>query len=124
MSHPVDSVLRITETLQALRARIVALDAERATVQQQIDECLSTLSAAVEEQRVPLPDGTLAQRILIVLQQNRDRPLAPMDVADILGTRSGRELANIRVLMSRMGHDGRIEKVSRARYLPRRPRER
>ena len=40
------------------------------------------------------------------------------DVADFLGIRSEADIANIRVLMSRMARDGRIDKLSRARYLP------
>lgn len=125
MSHPVDSVLRVSQKLHELRERIVALDAERAALQQQLNACLEELNASVAEQRVPPPDSsTLTERVLTVLHQNRDRPLAPMDVANILGIRNAQELTNLRVLMSRMSRDGRIEKVTRARYLPRGARER
>ena len=124
MTHPVDPILDVSRKLQELRERMVALDAERAALRQQIEQCVNELSSTVEEQRVPPLTGTLAERIIAALQRNRDRPLAPIDVADILGIRSEADVTNIRVLMSRMSRDGRIEKLSRARYLPRKPRER
>jgi len=120
MSHPVDSILEVSQRLQTLRERMVALDAERAEVQQQIDACVNELGATVEGQRLQPIEGTMAERIIGVLQRNKNRPLAPADVADILGIRSNADVTNIRVLMSRMARDGRIEKLSRARYLPRR----
>ena len=58
----------------------------------------------------------MAEQIIAVLQRNKDRPLAPSDIADILDIRSYADVGNIRVLMSRMSRDGRIEKVTRARY--------
>jgi len=54
-----------------------------------------------------------------VLERSKGRPLAPMDVADLLGIRSVADATHVRVLMARMSKDGRITKVSRARYLPR-----
>lgn len=119
MHHPVDSVLQVSQRLQELRERMIALDTERDAIQRQIDDCLNELSSTIDGQRVPPPDGTLSQNVLLILQQNRNRPLAPIDVAEILGLRSRRELTNVRVLMSRMARDGRIDRVSRARYLPR-----
>jgi hypothetical protein len=119
MSHPVDPILEVSQRLQQLRQRAVALDAERAALQQQIEACVNELSSTVEGQRLPPIAGTLAEQIIAVLQRNKDHPLAPSDVADILGIRSFLDLGNLRVLMSRMSRDGRIEKVSRARYLPR-----
>jgi hypothetical protein len=98
---------------------MVALDLERAGLQQQIDACVNELSSKVEEQRLQPIAGPMAERIIGVLQRNKNRPLAPADVADILGIRSNADVSNIRVLMSRMARDGRIEKLSRARYLPR-----
>jgi hypothetical protein len=85
-------------------------------LQQQIEACVNELSSTVEEQRFPPIAGTMAEQIIAVLQRNKDRPLAPSDIADILDIRSYADVGNIRVLMSRMSRDGRIEKVSRARY--------
>lgn len=119
MTYAVDSILDVSRRLQELRERMAAVDAERAALQQQIDACVNELSAMVEGQRLPPIAGTMAEQIIAVLQRHKDRPLAPMDVADILGIRSLADATNIRVLMSRMSRDGRIEKVSRARYLPR-----
>ena len=124
MSDPVDSILAVSRRLQELRERMMALDAERAALQQQIDACVNELSSTVEEQRIPPIEGTMAERIVAVLQRNKSRPLAPIDVADILGIRSQTDVTNIRVLMSRMSRDGRIDKLSRARYLPRGVRQR
>ena len=124
MSDPVDSILAVSRRLQELRERMMALDAERAALQQQIDACVNELSSTVEEQRIPPIEGTMAERIIAVLQRNKNRPLAPIDVADILGIRSQADVTNIRVLMSRMSRDGRIDKLSRARYVPRGPRQR
>ena len=124
MSDPVDSILAVSRRLQELRERMMALDAERAALQQQIDACVNELSSTVEEQRIPPIEGTMAERIVAVLQRNKSRPLAPIDVADILGIRSQTDVTNIRVLMSRMSRDGRIDKLSRARYLPRGARQR
>ena len=116
MSHSVDRILEVSQRLQELRQRAVALDAERAVLQQQIEACVNELGATVEEQRLPPIAGTMAEQIIAVLQRNKDRPLAPSDIADILDIRSFSDLGNIRVLMSRMSRDGRIEKVTRARY--------
>ncbi|HXA16922.1 MAG TPA: hypothetical protein VN380_08025 [Thermoanaerobaculia bacterium] len=116
MSHSVDRILEVSQRLQELRQRAVALDAERAVLQQQIEACVNELGATVEEQRLPPIAGTMAEQIIAVLQRNKDRPLAPSDIADILDLRSYSDLGNIRVLMSRMSRDGRIEKVTRARY--------
>ena len=119
MTHPVDTILEVSRKLQELRERMVALDTERAALQQQIDACVNQLSATVEGQRLPPIEGTLAQRIIAVLRRYKDRTLAPIDVAGALGIRSKTELTNLRVLMSRMARDGRIERTSRARYRPR-----
>ena len=116
MSHSVDRILEVSQRLQELRQRAVALDAERAVLQQQIEACVNELGATVEEQRLPPIAGTMAEQIIAVLQRNKDRPLAPSDIADILDIRSSSDVGNIRVLMSRMSRDGRIEKVTRARY--------
>jgi len=119
MSHPVDSILLVSQKLNELRERAVALDAERAAVQEQINDCLNELSSSLEGQRIPPPDGFLTDRIIAVLQQNRTRPMAPMDVADVLGITNHKALTNVRVMMSRMWRDGKIGKVARARYVPR-----
>jgi hypothetical protein len=116
MSHSVDRIIEVSQALQELRQRAVSLDAERAELQRQIEACVNELGATVEEQRLPPIAGTMAEQIIAVLQRNKDRPLAPGDIADILDIRSHRDLGNIRVLMSRMSRDGRIEKVTRARY--------
>ena len=116
MSHPVDPILEVSQRLQELRQRAVALDAERAALQQQIEACVNELSSTVEGQRLPPIAGTMAEQIIAVLLRNKDHPLAPSDVADILGIRSFADVGNLRVLMSRMSRDGRIEKVTRARY--------
>ncbi len=119
MNDSIDSILKVSQKLQTLRERMVALDAERVSLQQQIDACVNELGSTVEGQRLPPIEGTMAEQIVAVLQRNKHRPLAPSDVAGILGVRSHADVANIRVLMSRMSRDGRIEKLSRARYLPR-----
>ena len=46
-----------------------------------------------------------------------DRPLAPMDIAGILDIRDRKELTNLRVLLSRMGRDGRARRVAHGRYM-------
>lgn len=116
MSHAVDPILEVSQRLHQLRQRAVALDGERSALQQQIDACVNELSSTVEGQRLPPIAGTLAEQIIAVLLRNKDHPLAPSDVADILGIRSFADVGNLRVLMSRMSRDGRIEKVTRARY--------
>ena len=40
-----------------------------------------------------------------------------MDIAGMLNIYGRRELTNIRVLLSRMGRDGRARKVAHGRYL-------
>ena len=124
MTYAVDSILDVSRRLHELRERMATLDAERAALQQQIDACVNELSTTVEAQRLSPISGTMAEQIMAVLQRHKDHPLAPMDVADILGIRSLADAANVRVLMARMARDGRIQKVSRARYLPRGTRQR
>ena len=77
MTHPVDSILKVTEKLQALRERMGALDAERVALQQQIDACVNELGSTVEGQRLPPVGGTMTERILAVLRRNKHRPLSP-----------------------------------------------
>jgi len=119
MSHPVDPILDVSQRLKDIRERIVALDAERDELEAQLQQCLVQLSSTLEGQRLPPPDGTMSQRVIFVLKQNPDYPMAPMDMARILGIKRHKELTNLRVCMSRMARQGIIGKTARARYVAR-----
>jgi hypothetical protein len=51
------------------------------------------------------------------LRRHPDRALAPLDVAAMLNIRGRAELTNVRVLLSRMGRDGRARRVGHGRYM-------
>jgi hypothetical protein len=117
VSDPVLQVLDTSQRLQGLRQRLDQLDAERATIQAQIADCMEQLASAVGGQVMPPTGSRLAAQILWVLRRHQERPLAPLDIAEILNLRSFTDLTNVRVLLSRMSRDGRVRKVGRARYL-------
>src|SRR5258708_37525830 len=117
MSDAVRQVLDTSQRLQDLRQRLDQLDTERATIQAQIAECMDSLALTVAGHATPTARSGLGGQILWVLRRHQDRPLAPMDIAEMLNLRSEVDLPNVRVLLSSMSRDGRVRKVGRARYL-------
>ena len=116
MNDPVRRVLDVSQKMHELRGRLEQLDAERAAIQAEIAACMEQLAYVAGGQVMPPPDSTLSAQILWVLRRQPDRPLAPMDIAGMLDIRDRRTLTNIRVLLSRMGRDGRARKVAHGRY--------
>lgn len=114
MNDSVNRVLTISTRLRELRDQLDRLDAERSTIQRQIDECMSQLGAAREGE--PMPNG-MANQIRWALRKHRDRPLAPIDIADMLRITSLSDVANVRTLLARMARDGRARKVAHGRYV-------
>jgi len=115
MNDSVQRVLNLSTTLRELRGQLDRLDAERAAVQEQIDECMSQLGA-VRRADEPMPQG-IANQIRWALRCHRDRPLAPIDVAAMLRLSSEADVANVRTLLARMARDGRARKVAHGRYM-------
>lgn len=115
MDDSVQRVLDLSTKLRELRDHLDRLDAERAAVQKQIEECMSQLGA-VRGSSEPMPQG-MANQIRWALRRHRDRPLAPIDVAGILRFNSGADIANVRTLLARMARDGRARKVAHGRYV-------
>jgi septal ring factor EnvC (AmiA/AmiB activator) len=117
MSDTVQRILDLSARLRELRGQLDRLDAERAVVRQQIDECMDQIGAAREdEEKEPMPEG-IANQIRWALRRHRDRPLAPIDVAGMLRLRSTTDVANVRTLLARMARDGRARKVAHGRYM-------
>lgn len=116
MNDPVSRVLDVSQKLQELRGRIEELDAERVRLQQEIAVCMEQL-ASVAGAVLPPPDGTMSEQVIWALRRHPDRPLAPMDIAGMLNIQKQSELTNLRVLMSRMGRDGRARRVAHGRYM-------
>jgi hypothetical protein len=114
MNDSVQRVLDLSARLRELRDQLDRLDAERASVRQQIDACMSQLGARGEGE--PMPEG-MANQIRWALRRHRDRPLAPIDVAAMLRLTSESDVANVRTLLARMARDGRARKVARGRYM-------
>jgi hypothetical protein len=115
MSDSVQAVLDLSARLRELRDHLDRLDAERAAVKQQIDECMGKLGS-VRGESEPMPDG-IANQIRWALRRNPDRPLAPMDVAGMLSPTREVDVANVRTLLARMARDGRARKVAHGRYM-------
>ena len=116
MTDPVARVLDVSQKMHELRGRLDQLDAERAGIQQEIAACMEQLALATGGQDKRPPATTLSAQILWALRQYPDHSLAPMDIAGMLNIRHPGELTNVRVLLSRMGRDGRARKVRHGRY--------
>jgi hypothetical protein len=117
MNDPVARVLDVSQKMHELRGRLEELDAERARIQQEIAGCMEQLAHVAGGQVKPPPDSTMSAQILWVLRRHPDRPLAPIDIAGMLDIRHKQELTNLRVLLSRMGRDGRARRVAHGRYM-------
>ena len=117
MSDPIGHLLDVSQMLRDIRQRLDELEAERAALQRQAAACLEQLATTAGGQVMPPADAGLSAQILWVLRRHPDRPMAPADVARVLGLTGGRDLTNIRVLLSRMGRDGRARKVAHGRYI-------
>ncbi|HEY6136444.1 MAG TPA: hypothetical protein VI670_01640 [Thermoanaerobaculia bacterium] len=107
-------ILDLSERLRELRGQLDRLDAERAAVQRQIDECMAEMGPPSDEE--PMPEG-MAQQVRWALRRHRDHPLAPFDVATMLGLTRKRDIGNVRTLLARMARDGRARKVAHGRYM-------
>jgi hypothetical protein len=118
MNDPVTRVLDVSQKMHELRGRLGELDAERVEIQQQIAVCMEQLASVAGGQVMPPPDSNISTQVLWALRRQPDRPLAPMDIAIMLGIHKKQELTNLRVLMSRMGRDGRARRVAHGRYMP------
>ena len=114
MSDTVQRILDLSARLRELRGQLDRLDAERAAVQEQIEECMAEMGAAGDEE--PMPHG-MTDQIRWALRRHRDRPLAPFDVAAMLRISSERDVNNVRRLLARMARDGRARKVAHRRYV-------
>ncbi|HEX3584146.1 MAG TPA: type IV toxin-antitoxin system AbiEi family antitoxin domain-containing protein [Thermoanaerobaculia bacterium] len=116
MSDAVQHVIDDSEQLQQLRARLSAIDAERAQIQAQIDAAMQRIAAVVVREVPPAAHMPLTHHILWVLRSNRTFALSPTDVAQRLGMTRRSELENIRVHLSRMRQKGWIKRVGHGRY--------
>jgi hypothetical protein len=117
MNDPVARVLEVSQKMHELRGRLEQLDAERAGIQQEITACMEQLALATGGKDQRPPDTTLSAQILWALRSQPDRALAPMDIAGMLNIHHRAELTNVRVLLSRMGRDGRARRVGHGRYM-------
>ena len=117
MNDPVTRVLDVSRQMHELRERLQQLDAERVEIQQQIAACMQQLAHVSGAQVVPPEGSTMSALILWALRRHPDRPLAPMDIAVMLNVRGKQDLTNLRVLLSRMGRDGRARRVGHGRYM-------
>lgn len=117
MNDPVTRVLDVSRQLDELRERLEQLDAERAGVQEQIAACIEKLALTAGRAVMPPPGSSMSAQVLWALQRHPDRPLAPMDIAGMLNIHQKQELTNLRVLLSRMGRDGRARRVAHGRYM-------
>ena len=117
MNDPVNRVLDVSHQMLELRERLGQLDAERAEIQQQIAVCMEQLAHVSGGQVMPPPGSAMSSQVLWALRRHPDRALAPMDIAGMLNIRGRAELTNLRVLLSRMGRDGRARRVAHGRYM-------
>src|SRR2546423_12796938 len=97
MNDNVQQVLSLSATLRELCEQLDKLDAERAAVQKQIEECMSQLGVA-RGAGEPMPQG-MANQIRWTLRRERERPLAPIDVAAMLRLTRVADFANGRTLL-------------------------
>ena len=117
MNDPVNRVLDVSRQMHELRERLGQLDTERASIQQQIGVCMEQLAMTAGGHVKPPPHSSMSEQVLWALRRHPDRPLAPMDIAVMLDVRGKQALTNLRVLMSRMGRDGRARRVGHGRYM-------
>lgn len=115
MNDSIQRVLDLSTRLRELREQFDRLDAERAAVKQQMDECMAELGT-IRGESEPMPKG-LANQIRWALRRHRDRPLAPFDIVGMLRLSREADVANVRTLLARMARDGRARKVAHGRYM-------
>lgn len=118
MNDDIQKLLDLSARLRELRDQLDKLDAERAAVKRQIDECMAQMGTARESEpkSEPMPQG-MANQIRWALRRHRDRPLAPIDIAAELRLTSEADIANVRTLLARMQRDGRARRVAHGRYM-------
>ncbi|HKS21675.1 MAG TPA: hypothetical protein VJZ76_02665 [Thermoanaerobaculia bacterium] len=114
MSDAVQHILDLAARLRELRELLDKLDAQRAEVKREIDECMAQMGAARDDE--PMPQG-MTEQIRWALRHHPNRPLAPSDVATMLRLTSERDIGNVRTLLARMARDGRARKVAHGRYV-------
>ena len=115
VNDPISHVLDVSQKLREIQQRLDELEAERVALRKQAAACMEQLATTAGGQVMPPEDAGPSARILWVLR-HYNRPMAPADVADALGITGRRDLTNIRVLLSRMGRDGRARRVAHGRY--------
>jgi hypothetical protein len=116
MADPVQNVIDDSDELLKLRARLAAIDAERAQIHAQITACMQRIAAVVTREVPPAAHSPLNHHILWILRSNRTFALSPTDVAQRLGMTRTAQLENIRVHLSRMRAKGWIKRVGHGRY--------
>jgi hypothetical protein len=109
-----NETLDLSEKLGALRQQLAAVDAQRAALLRQIDECVNQLAVAVRMHAWP---DTLAEQILWVVRRHGPRALGPMDVAAILKFTRESDFANVRTHLARLFKRGLVRKVAHGRYV-------
>jgi hypothetical protein len=117
MSSHLESIPLLSAQLQQLRTRVAQIEAEKATLLTQIDDCVARIAAATAWQVRPPASAPMSALVLWVLRRNAGRPLAPNDIADILQLRSYDEVANVRLVLSRMARAGKVRRVAHGRYV-------
>lgn len=114
MRDTAQHILDLSARLRELRELLDKLDAERAEVKRQIDECMAQMGAAGDDE--PMPKG-MTEQIRWALRRHPNRPLAPIDISTMLRLTSERDVGNVRTLLARMARDGRVRKVAHGRYV-------
>ena len=117
VNDPVARVLDVSRQMHELRARLDQLEAERAQIQEQIAACMKQLAFTSGREVKPPLGSTISEQVLWALRRHPDRPLAPMDIAVMLDIHHKQDLTNLRVLLSRMGRDGRARRIAHGRYM-------
>lgn len=117
MSSDLESIPALSAQLQQLRTRLAQLEAEKATLLAEIDDCVARIAAATAWQVKPPYSAPMSAQVLWVLRRNAGRPLAPNDIAEILQFRSLADVANVRLALSRMARAGKVRRVAHGRYV-------
>ena len=114
MSDTLSVIAELAAQIADTRRRIGELDGERARLSEQLDQALTRFAALAAGHTGLEPSRSIDPEIMRVFLRYPDRYLSPRDVASALDYR---DVAHIRMRLSRMVKAKKLKRVGHGRYV-------
>jgi hypothetical protein len=118
MPDTIDVLAELAAQIADTRRRIRELDEQRVRLHEQLDETLARFTALAAGHSGMEPSRSIDPAIMRVFQRFPDRYLSPRDVAAAMNYR---DLAHIRMRLSRMVKSEKLKRVGHGRYMANAP---